>query len=541
MTKTNDELIDSIFALSQEKRLSTQVLLTAVEESIKEVVGQTKGNIPIDVTINPDTGCIYTYIVKSVVENPEEIYEISLEDALKTNPEVKVGEHIKELLESGSLTSMTFMRTAASSVRKLMKEKISRLEKDREYEAFENQEGTMTFGKIKRFEFGNIILDLKNGEGYLPSAELIPGEHFKMHEEVKAYIYQVKNNDKGPQVLLSRKHPGFLEGLFEEIIPEVNDKIFVKAIARDAGSKSKVAVISTDEDIDAIGSCIGKGGMRIKTIMDEIFQEKIDVVNWSEDIATFAVNSIEPAKVVRVIVKGEQDIELVVNDDDISIAIGRAGQNVRLTRQLIKSKLTITSESDYEAKQQQILDDATEQFSTLGLSEENIQALVASEIVSFEILKGCYVEDIKESGVDLSEAEIQRIIKEADKKHIEYCHKKAEELGSKINLGISTLNISDAAKLAESGILTDEAVADLDTEEMASILRDLRKFQINEIIMDYRRDAYDLETHADSAINDEDTESDAISDEDQSENTDSNENDQVLSENNEDDANQDLN
>ncbi len=508
MNKINDELIDSIFALAQDKGLSTSSVLIAIEEAIKEVVGKSKGNVPIDVTINPDNGCINTYIVKTIVEDPEEIYEISLDDANKIDPDAIIGDHVRELLESGNLTSMTFMRTAASTVRKLLRQKISQLEREREFVAFETKEDTIITAKIKRFEFGNIILDLKVGEGYLPESELIPGEYFKTHQEVKAYIYQVKPNEKGPQVFLSRKHPKFLACIFEEIIPEMNDKIFIKSIARDPGSKAKVAVMSTDEDIDAVGSCIGKGGLRIKTIMNEVNNEKIDVLNWSEDLVTFAINAIEPAKVERVIVKDEDDLELIVEDDSIHIAIGRDGQNVKLARKLVKSKLAILSNSEYEARKQESINNAVEEFKSIEMNQETSELLANNDILSLETLKDLVVDDIKEiENINLSDDEISSIIQKAEVQYNKQCEEINEKAGSTIDINIcNILSVQDIAKFSSNEIITNNDVANLDIEDMINIFGNkFNEDEIHEIIMSFRNVVFDYDNDDDfNSENEED-------------------------------------
>ncbi|QEK38438.1 transcription termination factor NusA [Candidatus Cytomitobacter primus] len=512
----NDALIDSLFELSREKNLDISLLLQVVEDAIKEVIGKSKGNIPIDVKIHPDSGCISTYAIKTVSENPEDIYEISLEDALKQNPDSQIGDHVKELLESGNLTSMPFMRTAASAVRKSVHIRISQLEKEREFASFEHKEGTIVSAKIKRFEFGNVVLDLKIGEGYLPSSELIAEEHFKMHQEIKAYIYQVKNNEKGPQIFLSRKHPGFLECLFEETIPEINESIFIKGISREPGSKAKVAVISTDEDIDPIGSCIGKGGLRIKTIMQEINDEKIDVIHWSEDVVTLVMNSIYPAEVVKVVVKGDADLELIVKDDYMHIAIGRDGQNVRLTRKLARCRLKISSETEHAEETKRIAEEARKEFTEFGLDEENIELFIENGITSLEVIKNSTVSDIEEiEGITLSYEGIQSIIDRAYTQHMKKHQKIAKDLGSEISSDIDhNLLIEEVSVLAQNGILTDEDLANLSADEMMDFFderfskRDIRR--IEDIIMSFRRVTWEDESYIinrdDEDIDDENNE-----------------------------------
>lgn len=486
----NDELIESLFHLASEKNLNTTLLLKIVEDSIRDVVRQTKGDIPIDIKIDIDTKTICTYVLKEVCENPVGIYEISLENALKMDPGATIGDQVRELVGTG-FSSMPFMRTAIESVKKLLREKILNLEKEREYAVFADKENTMIVARVKSMAFGNVILDIKDGEGYMPSSEIIPGETFKINQKVRAYIYQVRRNHKGPQVMLSRKHPGLLECLLEEAVPEINDRIFIKAVAREAGSKSKVAVISEDPDVDPIGSCIGKGGLRIKTVMQELGNEKIDIVHWSEDLVTLVMNAIYPAEVVKVIVKGENEIELIVKDDHMHIAIGRDGQNVRLARKLAKCKLKISSETDYEQEKVRLENKAIEEFKSIGMNDADITLFIEEGILSCEMIKDISPEEILEiEGISLSEEQVKVLISKAEELCAQMYRKVIDELGSKIKSFDKRISVEEIAILAQHGILTNQDVANLDTYEMIEMMGDrFVKEEIDEIIMNFRRES----------------------------------------------------
>ncbi|QEK38092.1 transcription termination factor NusA [Candidatus Cytomitobacter indipagum] len=517
----SDELIESLFQLASEKNLNTTLLFEIVEDSIREVLARTKGDIPIDVKIDIDNKTICIYAIKTIVEDePQDIYEISLEEALKSDPDAEIDGQARELIGTG-FSSMPFMRTSINAVRKLLQEKIMILEKEAEFDTFSEKKNTMISARVKSISFGNIILDIKGGEGYMHSSEIIPGETFKINQEIKAYIYQVEENQKGPQVMLSRKHPGMLEYLFDENVPEIGDKISIRAIAREAGSKSKVAVTSEDPDIDPIGSCIGKNGDRIKAVMRELSNEKIDIINWSDDLITLVINAIYPAEIVKVVVKDENDIELVIKDDNMHIAIGRDGQNVRLARKLTKCKIKISSETEYKAEELRIANKAREEFKEIGMNDDDIELFIENGILSCNAIVENNPDEIKEiEGISLNNEEMEDLIHKANEKCIANYTKIATELESKIDSPDDRITIEEIASLAQNGILTNEDVAYMDTYDMIDIIGNkFSKYDVDEIIMNFRKDLgiideYFREDEGSDDKSDENTSEDGSYDED---------------------------
>ena len=279
--------------------------------------------------------------VADPVEN--EATQITLDEAQRLNPEAEIGDFITD-----PLPPIDFGRIAAQTAKQVIVQKVRDAERQRQYNEFKDRVGEIVNGLVKRVEFGNVVVDLGRAEAMLRRDELLPRESFRQGERVRAYIYDVRQEPRGPQIFLSRTHPQFMAKLFAQEVPEIYDGIIeIKAVARDPGSRAKIAVISNDSGIDPVGACVGMRGSRVQAVVGELQGEKIDIIPWSPDPATFVVNALAPAEVAKVVMDEEQRrIEVVVPDDQLSLAIGRRGQNVRLASQLTGWDIDILTEAE---------------------------------------------------------------------------------------------------------------------------------------------------------------------------------------------------
>src|SRR5690554_47145 len=310
----------------------------AIQKAARSRYGQ-ETNIRAD--INAQTGEMKLQRLLEVVEEVEEhAREISLEDARARNPDARVGDFIAE-----QLPPMDFGRIAAQSAKQVIVQKVREAERDRQYDEYKDRVGEIVNGTVKRVEYGNVVVDLGRGEGIIRRDELIPRENFKYGDRVRAYVYDVRREQRGPQIFLSRTHPQFMAKLFQQEVPEIYDGIItIRSIARDPGSRAKIAVTSSDSSIDPVGACVGMRGSRVQAVVGELQGEKIDIIPWSADPATFVVNALAPAEVSKVVLDEDaRRIEVVVPDDQLSLAIGRRGQNVRLASMLTGGKRAIAS------------------------------------------------------------------------------------------------------------------------------------------------------------------------------------------------------
>src|SRR6185437_1054477 len=278
------------------------------------------------------------------------------------------------------LPPMDFGRIAAQSAKQVIVQKVREAERDRQYEEFKDRIGEIVNGQVKRVEYGNVIVDLGRGEGIVRRDELIPRETFRYGDRIRAYIYDVRREQRGPQIFLSRTHPQFMSKLFAQEVPEIYDGIIeVKSVARDPGSRAKIAVISRDSSIDPVGACVGMRGSRVQAVVGELQGEKIDIIPWSPSAASFIVNALQPAEVAKVVLDEDAErIEVVVPDDQLSLAIGRRGQNVRLASQLTGWDIDILTEEEESQRRQA---EFTER-STLFMDSLNIDEMVGQVLAS---------------------------------------------------------------------------------------------------------------------------------------------------------------
>ena len=342
----NQDFIDALHEIEKEKGISTDIIFEALESALissyKKNFGSAQ-NVLVD--INKENGKVLVYSTKDVVEVVNDPYlEISLDDAKKINDKNEIGDLIQI-----EITPKDFGRIAAQTAKQVVIQRIKDAERDVIYDDFINRENEIITGSIQRISKNNVFIDLGKTEGILPPTEQIEGEEYEQGDRLKLIITEVKKTTKGPQIVLSRSHPSLVKRLFELEIPEINDGVVeVFSIAREAGARTKIAVYSKDPDVDPLGACVGFKGSRVRAIVEELHGEKIDIVVWSKDIAEFIGNSLSPSKVVKVEVnEKEKSAIVVVPDYQLSLAIGKEGQNARLAAKLTNWKIDIKSESQY--------------------------------------------------------------------------------------------------------------------------------------------------------------------------------------------------
>lgn len=356
----NQDFIDALHEIEKEKGISLEVIFEALESALissyKKNFGSSQ-NVLVD--INKETGKVLVYSTKDVVEVVEDPYlEITIDEAKKLSDKHEVGDLIKI-----EITPKDFGRIAAQTAKQVVIQRIKDAERDVIYDDFINRENEIITGLIQRISKNNVFIDLGKTEGILPPIEQIEGEEYEQGDRLKLIIIEVKKTTKGPQIVLSRSHPSLVKRLFELEIPEINDGVVeVFSIAREAGARTKIAVFSKDPDVDPLGACVGFKGSRVRAIVDELNGEKIDIVVWSKDIAEFIGNSLSPSKVVKVVINEKEKSALVVVPDyQLSLAIGKEGQNARLAAKLTNWKIDIKSETQYGQNEQKELDKLNEE------------------------------------------------------------------------------------------------------------------------------------------------------------------------------------
>ena len=372
------ELLQIADAVAREKVIDRQIVIEAMEEAIAKAARSRYGaETDVHAEIDPKSGALRLsrhLLVVDQVEN--DAREITLAQAQRYNPGALVGDVI-----SDTLPPFDFGRVAAQSAKQVIVQKVRDAERARQYEEYKDRIGEILNGVVKRVEYGNVIVDLGRGEGIVRRDEMIPRETFRPGDRIRSYLFDVRSEVRGPQIFLSRSHPQFMAKLFGQEVPEIYDGIVeVKAVARDPGSRAKIAVISRDSSIDPVGACVGMRGSRVQAVVGELQGEKIDIIPWSEDQATFIVNALQPAEVVKVVLDEEADrIEVVVPDDQLSLAIGRRGQNVRLASQLTGWDIDILTEAEESERRQKEFAERTQSFMEALDVDETVGQLLAAE------------------------------------------------------------------------------------------------------------------------------------------------------------------
>ncbi|KPF68602.1 transcription elongation factor NusA [Bosea sp. AAP35] len=372
------ELLQIADAVAREKSIDRQIVVDAMQDAIAKAARSRYGaETDVHAEINTKTGELRLARHLQVVELVENgATEITVDEAKRHNPAAQVGDVIAD-----PLPPFDFGRIAAQSAKQVIVQKVREAERDRQYDEYKDRIGEIVNGAVKRVEYGNVFVDLGRGEAIIRRDEMIPRETFKVGDRARAYVYDVRREPRGPQIFLSRTHPQFMAKLFGQEVPEIYDGIVeVKAVARDPGSRAKIAVISRDSSIDPVGACVGMRGSRVQAVVGELQGEKIDIIPWSPDIATFVVNALQPAEVAKVVLDEEADkIEVVVPDEQLSLAIGRRGQNVRLASQLTGWDIDILTEAEESERRQKEFLNRTEIFMNALNVDETVGQLLASE------------------------------------------------------------------------------------------------------------------------------------------------------------------
>ena len=465
------ELLRIVEAVATEKSIDREIILSSMESAI-EKAAKTKFGLDnnIRATIDRESGDINLHKVLKIVETPINFNtEISLEHAIEKEKKenVKIGDEIFEQLPQVDLG-----RVAAQTARQVITQSVREAERERQYNDFIEKKGEILGGIVKRLEYGNLIVDLNRAEAIITKDELIPREILKMGDRIKAYCYNVIRENKGQQIFLSRAHPKFMEKLFFQEVPEIYDGIIeIKSATRDPGSRAKICVSSKDSSIDPVGACVGMRGSRVQSVVNELHGEKIDIVHWSEDPAVLVVSALAPAEIQRVIIDDQnRRIEVILTEENLSKAIGRRGQNVRLASKLINYEIDILTAKEESEKRQLEFKDKTEIFiKNLEVDETLGQLLVAEGFSSIEEIHQSTLEEIlKIEAIDENTA------KELKERAEEYLKKEKEDIGKKLKeLGVEDVLINFKGltpgmlvTLGEKKIKTLKDFADLSTDEL---------------------------------------------------------------------------
>jgi transcription termination/antitermination protein NusA len=372
------ELLQIADAVAREKTIDKSVVLAAMEDAIQRAARSRYGQEnDIRAEIDPKSGEIRLNRLLQVVEEIDnEATQMLLKEARNKNPAANIGDFISE-----PLPPIDFGRIAAQNAKQVIVQKVRDAERERQYDEYKSRIGEILHGTVKRVEYGNVIVDLGRGEGIVRRDEALPRETFRNGDRIRAYIYDVRREPRGPQIFLSRTHPEFMARLFGQEVPEIYDGIVeVVAVARDPGSRAKIAVRSKDSSIDPVGACVGMRGSRVQAVVGELQGEKIDIIPWSQDVATFIVNALAPAEVAKVVLDEESErIEVVVPDEQLSLAIGRRGQNVRLASQLTGWDIDIMTEAEESERRQKEFAERTARFTEALDVDEMLAQLLASE------------------------------------------------------------------------------------------------------------------------------------------------------------------
>ncbi len=464
------ELLQIADAVAREKMIEPELVIEAMEDSLGKAARSRYGaEYDIRAKIDRKTGDLAMTRYRHVVEEVENHFtELTLEDARAIKPDAEMGEYLTD-----SLPPMDFGRIAAQSAKQVIMQKVREAERERQYEEFKDRVGEIINGIVKRTEYGNVIVDVGRGEAILRRDQLIQREAFRNGDRVRALIRDVRLETRGPQIFLSRTAPEFLALLFRMEVPEIYDGVIeIKAVARDPGSRAKMGVISYDSSIDPVGACVGMRGSRVQAVVGELQGEKIDIIPWNEDPATFLVNALQPAEVSKVVFDEESDrIEVVVPDEQLSLAIGRRGQNVRLASQLTGFDIDILTEAQESERRQAEFVERTNMFmETMNVDEMVAQLLVSEGFASLEEIAYVDIDELLAiDGFDQDTAEelqarARESLDEINAKAIE----RARELGVEQSLfDFEGLTPQMIEALAEDGIKTLEDFATCADWELA--------------------------------------------------------------------------
>jgi N utilization substance protein A len=464
------ELLQVADAVAREKSIDRDEVLIAMEQAIQKA-GRSKYGHEHDIraAIDRKTGEIKLTRVQEVVDEivENEATQIPIKAAVRRDPNLKVGDFIID-----ELPPIDFGRIAAQTAKQVIVQKVRESERKRQFEEFKDRKGEIINGLVKRVEFGNVTVDLGRGEAMLRRDELLPRETFRNGDRVRALILDVREEPRGPQIFLSRTHPDFMAKLFAQEVPEIYDGIIeIKAVARDPGSRAKIAVISHDSGIDPVGACVGMRGSRVQAVVQELQGEKIDIIPWSPDPATFVVNALAPAEVAKVVLDEDSGrIEVVVPDEQLSLAIGRRGQNVRLASQLTGFDIDILTEEQESKRRQEEFKTRSQMFmDALDVDDVIAQLLVTEGFTSIEEVAYVPAEDL--AGIEGFDEDVATELKTRALAWIEAeaerMNARRRELGVADEVAaIEGLTPAMLVALGEKGVKSLDDLADLAADEL---------------------------------------------------------------------------
>jgi N utilization substance protein A len=467
------ELMQVADVVAREKSVDKNIVIEALEEAITRSAKACYGTeYDIRVTIHPKTGSIDIFRYRELVEVPENnALQVSVSEAQERDSALTLGDFLID-----PLPPVEIGRISAQAARQVIIQKIREAERDAQYEAYKDRVGEIIYGSIKRIEFGNVMVDLGEfGEGIIRRNEVIPRENMRVGDRIRSYLYDVRRENSGPQVFLSRTHPQFMVKLFASEVPEVYEGIIeIRAVARDPGSRAKIAVYTDDSSIDPVGSCVGLRGGRVQAVTNELQGERIDIINWSPDAATLIMNALSPVPVLRVVVDEDEDkVEVVVPDEMSSQVIGRRGQNVRLLSQLLGWNVDVLTETSSDEKRQQEFANRTELFiEALDVDQMLAQFLITEGFESVEDVAYCDVSEIAEiEGLD------ETLASELQERAFVYLEKKkilllAQGGSDKRLQEIDGLTIDILFELMKNDIKLLEDFAGLTADELITIAED---------------------------------------------------------------------
>ena len=473
------ELLQIADAVAREKSIDREVVISAIEEAIQKGARARYGaEHDIRVRIDPKTGETSLKRVVRVIPDDETFTDEDglpvepvgvrrLSEALRDDAEAFVGKTYEEVLPP-----FEFGRVQTQMARQVVTGKVREAERERQYEEYKDRVGEIVNGVVKRVEYGNTVVDLGRGEGIMRRDQSIPRENFNIGDRIRCYIYDVRRETKGPQILLSRAHGGFMAKLFAQEVPEVYDGVIeIRAVARDPGSRAKMAVVSNDSSIDPVGACVGMRGSRVQAVVAELQGEKIDIIQWSPDEATFIVNALAPAEVSKVVMDEEDErVEVVVPDEQLSLAIGRRGQNVRLASQLTGWQIDIMTESQESERRQREFAERTALFQeALDVDEVIAQLLVTEGFATVEDV--AYVDASEIAAIEGFDEETAEEIQARARDHLE---REAAELDARRRelgvedglLEIEGVTLPVAVALGEGDVKSVEDLAGLVPDDL---------------------------------------------------------------------------
>ena len=487
------ELLQIAEAVARDKAIDQELVINAMEQAIQSAAKKKYGQeLEVKAEIDKKSGEIKisrVLQVKEIIENPSQ--EVTLKDGVLIDRDAKIGDYIYD-----PLPPIDFGRVAAQSAKQVIVQRVKEADKARQYSEFKDKKGQIINGVVKRVEYGNVFLDLGKAEGYMRKDDTISRESFRPGDRTRVFITDVKEDLNGPQIFVSRTCNEFMAALFTQEVPEIYDGIInIKSVARDPGSRAKIAVISKDKTIDPVGACVGMRGSRVQAIVNELQGEKIDIIPWSDDAASFIVNTLSPAEVTKVVLDEEnRRVEVIVPDDQLSLAIGRKGQNVRLASHVSQWEISILTEgAESERRQQEVKKETQILIEALVIDDVIAHLLVSEGFKSIEAVAYVPIEELKSiEGFD------ENLADELKSRAIAYLDEKEEELEKeRVALGVSDelknlegLDPETIVLLGKNDIKTKNDLADLSSDEFLDIVGDKfeNKSDIDKIIMKARED-----------------------------------------------------